>query len=140
MSISELTAEMESKDSQIANLTSELDAAKAIATANAEQVAKVAELETKVATLEAQLTDAQNKATQATEAHNAELSKLNTELAESKKEAAQLRESSARFGAPAPKKTEQKQTQERPTMTLGQFNSLPINERNEFMRKGGKLE
>jgi septal ring factor EnvC (AmiA/AmiB activator) len=140
MSISELTAEMESKDSQIANLTSELDAAKQLATANAELTAELEAANLRAAKLEIQIGNFRDESTKKIEASNAELSTVKSELAESKKEAAQLRESSARFGAPAPKKTEQKQTPERPTMKLDQFNSLPISERNKFMREGGKLE
>ena len=135
MSIEELTANLDAstiKVAELAALNSEFEKE------NISLTAKIADLEKTGGELSAKVTTLEADAAAKAEQHTAELAKLNADLDASKKETATLREQGARFGAPAPKKQKQEQD-EKPTMNLGQFNSLPIHERNKFMRDGGKL-
>ena len=135
MSIEELTANLDAstiKVAELAALNSEFEKE------NISLTAKIADLEKTGGELSAKVTTLEADAAAKAEQHTAELAKLNADLDASKKQVTILSEQTARFGAPAPKKQKQEQD-EKPTMNLGQFNSLPIHERNKFMRDGGKL-
>lgn len=142
MSLDELTAKLENSDAKIAELSA-LNAE--FEKENLTLSAKVTELEkggeqfaTRIAALEKDASDTSQKHAAEVAKINSELETAKAELSESKKENALLREQGARYGASAPKKAAQKEN-EKPTMSLGEFNSLPICERNKFMREGGKL-
>ena len=128
-----------------------------------ELTAKIAELETSQADLTAKLTTALADVTAAQSLADEAQTKLTTELAKSAELASKLtvaeqdataskaaatlaakdlalaRENGSRFGAKPPAKTDAGQHSEKPTMQLAQFNAMPANERNKFIRDGGKL-
>lgn len=142
MSLDELTAKLENSDAKIAELSA-LNAE--FEKENLSLTAKVTELEkggeqfaTRIAALEKDASDISQKHASEVAKLNSELDTAKAELIESKKENALLREQGARYGASAPKKPAQKEN-EKPTMSLGEFNALPVSERNKFMREGGKL-
>ena len=132
MTIPELTARIAALETSEADLSAKLTASLADVTAAQsladEAQAKLTAETAKTAELASKLTTAEQDAT---------ASKAAATLAA--KDLAIAREQGARFGTTAPKETDAGQKSEKPTMQLADFNALPLNERNKFMREGGKL-
>lgn len=131
--ITDLEADLVTKDSAIESLNAEIVAKDQTI---AENAATIGTLNETVSTLQAEAKA--NAETVA--AKDAEITNLTAEIDKAKNSAAdQAAAMLAQVGQPEPLAIVQTESNEAPKMTLEAFNELPVIKRNEFIRNGGKL-